>query len=45
MKQITNLQYLHTFHWAILRTLLFEHHYDELKHLSSQNLESVDPLI
>jgi hypothetical protein len=45
MKQITTLQYLHTYHWAIPRTLLFELHYDELEHLSSQNHESVDPLV
>jgi hypothetical protein len=45
MKQITTLQYSHTFHWAIPRTLLFEHRYDELEYRSSQNHESVDPLI
>jgi hypothetical protein len=36
MKRITSLQYSHTFHWAIPITLLFEFHYDELEHHSSQ---------
>jgi hypothetical protein len=45
MKRITTLQHPHTFHWAIPKTLLFELRYDELKQLSSQNHESVDPLI
>jgi hypothetical protein len=45
MKRITTLQYMHTFHWAILRTLLFELHCNELEHLSSQNHEYVYPLI
>jgi hypothetical protein len=45
MRWIITLQYPHTYHWAIPRTLLFELHYDELEHLSSQNQESVDPLV
>jgi hypothetical protein len=45
MKRITTLQYPQTYHWAILRTVLFKLHYDELEHLSSQNHESVDPLV
>jgi hypothetical protein len=45
MKQITTLQYPHTFHSTIRRTVLFKLRYDELEHLSSQNHESVDPLV
>jgi hypothetical protein len=45
MKRITTLQYPLTFHWVIRRTLLFELHYDELEHLSSQNHEYVDPIV
>jgi hypothetical protein len=45
MKRITTLQYSHTFHYAIPRTLLFELHYDELELVSSQNLEYVDPFL
>jgi hypothetical protein len=45
MKQITTLQYPHTYHWDIPRTLLYELHYDELEHLSSQTQEYVDPLV
>jgi hypothetical protein len=45
MKLVTSLQYLHTYHWGIPRTLLFELDYDDLKPLSSQNYEFVDPLV
>jgi hypothetical protein len=45
MKRITTLQYPHTYHWAIPRTLLFELRYEELEHLCSQNHESMDPLV
>jgi hypothetical protein len=44
MTWITTLQYPHTIHWVIPRTLLFELRYDELERLSSQNHKSLDPL-
>jgi hypothetical protein len=42
---VTTVQYPHTFHRAIPRNLLFELRYDEFEHLSSQNHESLDPLV
>jgi hypothetical protein len=44
-KKITTVQYLHTFHLAIPGTLLSVLHCGEFKHLSSQNHESLDPLV
>jgi hypothetical protein len=38
-------EYLDTFHRAIPRNLLFQLRYDEFEHLSSQNHESLGPLV
>jgi hypothetical protein len=45
MKWITIVQYPHTFHRAIPRSLFSELWYDEYEHFSSQNHESLDPLV
>jgi hypothetical protein len=45
IKKITNVQYPHIFYLAILGTVLYVLYCGEFEHLSSQNHESLDPLV